>query len=309
MEPTVFKNYFAIIPAPVRYDKNVSPNAKLLYGEITSLTNEKGYCWASNNYFADLYQVSKNSISTWISQLQKAGHITVDLIYKPGTKEIQNRYIRITGKGIQENLVGGIQENLVGYPRKLGGGIQENLDVNNKSNNTYENASKDAASSKDSPTPIIKVNKKDSTISPKEKKPLSPKQQKKVEDIMTMRSMTNAYTENTSIRRKLNEYFEWRLSRGLQPNQWKLILDDLREYAGEDAEIAKEKINSAIASGFMQIISLWEKDKKTKDKKTKAKFDNTSGRKVEAVVTMTTAERKQFEDNLAKDENGNLITF
>ena len=91
----------------------------------------------------------------------------MDLIYKPGTKEIQNRYIRITGRGIQENL-----------------------DVNNKSNNTYENASKDAASSKDSPTPIIKVNKKDSTISTKEKKPLSAKQQKKVEDIMTMRSMT-----------------------------------------------------------------------------------------------------------------------
>ncbi len=89
------KSYYAIIPAKVRYDKSISPNAKLLYGEITALSNAEGYCWAGNLYFAKLYGVSKGTISRWIGSLVKANNISVEMKYKDGSKEIDKRIIGI----------------------------------------------------------------------------------------------------------------------------------------------------------------------------------------------------------------------
>ena len=61
-------SYYAIIPANVRY-ADITPNAKLLYGEITALCSKEGYCWASNNYFAELYDVDVRTIKRWVSEL------------------------------------------------------------------------------------------------------------------------------------------------------------------------------------------------------------------------------------------------
>jgi hypothetical protein len=98
------KSYYAIIPAEVRYDEELPPNAKLLYGEITSLCNEKGYCWATNQYFADLYKVSKITVSRWISILNKKGYIAVETLYKEGTKEIIGRHLYIVNTPINKNV-------------------------------------------------------------------------------------------------------------------------------------------------------------------------------------------------------------
>ena len=119
------KGYYAIIPASVRYDKRLTPNAKLLYGEITALCNEKGYCWAGNEYFSDLYSVSTVSISKWVGSLKKNGYIEIEMHYKEGTKQILNRYIRLLG--------GGIKEKLSTSQRKVNGGIKEKFKDNSTS--------------------------------------------------------------------------------------------------------------------------------------------------------------------------------
>lgn len=88
-------NYYAIIPATVRYDKNLTASAKLLYAEITSLTHKTGYCYATNEYFAELYGVNQNTVREWMSQLEKAGYINREIVYKENTKEVSERRIRI----------------------------------------------------------------------------------------------------------------------------------------------------------------------------------------------------------------------
>ena len=97
-------NYYAIIPAKIRYDKELMANAKLLYGEITALCNDKGICWARNEYFADLYDVSNETISRWISQLNKKKYIKVKMFYKKDSKEIDKRIISINQYPIDENV-------------------------------------------------------------------------------------------------------------------------------------------------------------------------------------------------------------
>ncbi|WP_436629465.1 conserved phage C-terminal domain-containing protein [Latilactobacillus sakei] len=97
-------NYYAIIPANVRYDKRLIQGAKLLYGEITALSNQKGYCWASNNYFMKLYKVSRNTVQSWLKSLEVCGYISREVVYKEGSQEIDTRYIRISGYPSPENL-------------------------------------------------------------------------------------------------------------------------------------------------------------------------------------------------------------
>ena len=94
-------NYYAIIPADVRYS-NLKPNAKLLYGEITALSGKLGYCYASNNYFADLYGVSKNTVSRWISDLNKLGFINIE-VERNEKKQVIKRRIGIIQKDVRAN--------------------------------------------------------------------------------------------------------------------------------------------------------------------------------------------------------------
>lgn len=95
-------SYWAVIPADVRYS-NIKPSAKLLYGELSCLTNKTGYCFATNNYFAELYNVSKNTISLWIKDLKNAGFISVDIIHGNNREVIERRIAIIKNRGITKN--------------------------------------------------------------------------------------------------------------------------------------------------------------------------------------------------------------
>ncbi len=132
MNKQVNKSYYAIIPAPVRYDKDLQANAKLLYGEITALANEKGFCWATNEYFSNLYGVSETSISKWINGLIKKNYISSKMVYEDGKTY---RYLTIVYDGIKEKLNTPIEEKL--------------KDNNTSNNNTLKEINKESFSDED----------------------------------------------------------------------------------------------------------------------------------------------------------------
>lgn len=133
-------NYYAIIPAEVRYDNRLRANEKLIYGEITALTYKTGECWASNNYFAKLYETTPQAISRWILNLKKYGYINIDYLYNG--KEVDKRVIKVSTyiDRYQQMVEGGINICLGGYQQK----VEENntsiniTSINNKKENKKE---------------------------------------------------------------------------------------------------------------------------------------------------------------------------
>lgn len=125
-------NYYAIIPAEVRYDEKLRASEKLMYGEITALTYKTGECWASNNYFAKLYNTTPQAISKWILDLQKYGYIKIE--YEKQEKQIKKRIIKVSTyiDRVSTNVYGGYQQN-----------IKENNTSNNNTRYKEENITKE----------------------------------------------------------------------------------------------------------------------------------------------------------------------
>lgn len=142
------KAYYAIIPADVRYDNNLTQGAKLLYGEITALCNEKGFCWATNSYFSQLYNVSERTIKRWIKDLIDNKYILSKIKFKDDGKEIEYRYLSINKYMDQNETTLGQKchegsdknDTTLGQKCHLGGDknvLYNNTIYNNTINNIY----------------------------------------------------------------------------------------------------------------------------------------------------------------------------
>ena len=87
--------YYAIIPSRVRYDKELSANEKLLYGEITALASKSGLCWATNKYFSELYEKEPRTIRRWIEHLVELGYVYRAVEYDEDEKTVIRRCLSI----------------------------------------------------------------------------------------------------------------------------------------------------------------------------------------------------------------------
>lgn len=218
------KAYYAIIPANVRYDKDLAPNEKLLYGEITALCNEKGYCWASNQYFAELYGVSVLSIKRWVKSLVTKGYVYRTLTYKPNSKEVDKRILSIDG-GIKIDTTSVQKCYDPSIKNDTSSSIKNDTDNNTSINNTFNN------------TNIYKGEKK-----------------RKSE---TVNSVIAEYTENKDLQDALHDFVEMRnkARKPLTVRAMKLSLNELDKLAVDDVtKIAI--VNQSIMHNWLTFYKL-----------------------------------------------------
>ncbi|WP_180532427.1 helix-turn-helix domain-containing protein [Staphylococcus haemolyticus] len=122
-------SYYSIITANVRYDNRLTDSEKLLFAEITSLSNKYGYCTATNSYFARLYEVVKETISRRISNLTKYGYLKIETV-KDGKQIKQRKMYPLTQSSIPIDVkINTPIDNSVNIP----------IDANVKENNTSIN--------------------------------------------------------------------------------------------------------------------------------------------------------------------------
>ncbi len=119
--------YYAIIPASVRYKKEIPDGAKLLYGEITACCDKRGFSDQENEYFEKLYGKSERTIQRWVKALEKAGHIDVVIIPTDKGSE-RHIYIREAFDALQSGQIKGRGDKNVGgggVTKMSGGGRQK----------------------------------------------------------------------------------------------------------------------------------------------------------------------------------------
>ena len=69
---------YVVIPAPVFYDRDLPPNARLLYGLISNLCNDRGYCWAKNETLARFLDVKDRTLRELLGKLKEKGYILIE---------------------------------------------------------------------------------------------------------------------------------------------------------------------------------------------------------------------------------------
>ena len=136
-------NYYAVIPVKILSDNTTSSMARLLYGQISSLTNMDGFCWASNKYFADFFGISQRSVSRLVSELAEKEYIKVSIIRDEGTKAVEKRVITLgtTNLSIPHDKNDDRSHDKIVHPPHDKNGEENNKDIYTTNTDIKENIS------------------------------------------------------------------------------------------------------------------------------------------------------------------------
>lgn len=127
-------NWYAVLPAKVLLSKELTDKQKLLIALISNLSNERGYCFASNKYLGECLDCSESTIKEHLKKLEDLG-ILGRVIKLKENGEVDFRSLIITIEIPQpENTTTPAEKQTHPPAEKL---AHNNIEYNNKVNKIY----------------------------------------------------------------------------------------------------------------------------------------------------------------------------
>ena len=79
------------IPIEILTDKKLSDKEKNIYAIILYLSKENDYCYLTNKSISELLNISITQVSKLVNSLKDKNYISIELIYKKNSKQIEMR--------------------------------------------------------------------------------------------------------------------------------------------------------------------------------------------------------------------------
>ena len=124
------------IPIETLTDNKLSDKEKYIYAIILYLSKENNYCYLTNKSISELLNISITQVSKLVNSLKNKNYISIELIYKENSKQIEMRklipivknndtYLTKVKYPLQQNFNTPIEEK-----------FKDNKNINNKYNST-----------------------------------------------------------------------------------------------------------------------------------------------------------------------------
>ena len=128
------------IPIEILTDNKLSDKEKYIYAIILYLSKENNYCYLTNKSISELLNISITQVSKLVNSLKDKNYISIELIYKENSKQIEMRklipivknndtYLTKVKYPLQQNFNTPIEEKFKDNKYN-----NKNININNKYN-------------------------------------------------------------------------------------------------------------------------------------------------------------------------------
>ena len=100
-----FKSWYAVVSNEVLFDKELNSDQKILVAMISNAMNHKGYCWATNEYFANALDCSVRTIQRNLEHLEAVGYVSRIINIDPETKQVIDRVLMANERKVKPNTL------------------------------------------------------------------------------------------------------------------------------------------------------------------------------------------------------------